>query len=189
MKRSSEREEAGEHRQWGERSRRSTRARSVARPLPTGPSFLHRRSAVVIPGERPRREPQAPVWQEAIGGLRLVKEKATSGTRSCWYGLASFTSYRSCSGMVFSCKGFSKAIILSRTSLANTGWPPSSIGSSERFSPSARNWTQATDQDVVDWLCFLDTQGAGTTMVHTPACGEIGSKASDSRSRTHGCAK
>ena len=57
------------------------------------------------------------------------------------------------------------------------------------MSGSARNWTQATDQDVVDWLCFLDTQGEGTTVVHAPRCVEFGSKTWGECTRTLGCAK
>ena len=57
------------------------------------------------------------------------------------------------------------------------------------ISGAARNWTQATYQDVVDWLCFLDTQGDGTTVVHVPTCTEFDSKTWGGCARTLGCAK
>lgn len=57
------------------------------------------------------------------------------------------------------------------------------------ISSSARNGTQATDHDVVDWLCFLDTQRDGIAVVHTSACAEFGAKAWGKCSRTLGCVK
>lgn len=45
------------------------------------------------------------------------------------------------------------------------------------ISASTRNWSQATDQNMVDGMCSLDTQGEGTTVaVHTPMCSGFGSK-------------
>ena len=37
-----------------------------------------------------------------------------------------------------------------------------------------RGWKQASDRDVFDYLCFLDTQGSGTKWVHDRACPGVG---------------
>ena len=51
----------------------------------------------------------------------------------------------------------------------------------------AQSWIVATDEDVVNWLCFLDTHGNGTTVVHQHGCQEFGTKHWGSCSRTLGC--
>lgn len=43
------------------------------------------------------------------------------------------------------------------------------------FSGGARAWLSAAPDDVVDWFCFLDTQGKGTTLAHDDACPGVGS--------------
>lgn len=56
---------------------------------------------------------------------------------------------------------------------------------------SMRNWTQVSDQDVLDrrMMCFLHMQGAGTTVTHTSICYAFSSKPWGSSSRTTlGCA-
>ena len=42
-------------------------------------------------------------------------------------------------------------------------------------SGGTRGWDSATDDDVFDWFCFLDTQGGGTKWVHSPQCPAVGS--------------
>lgn len=37
-----------------------------------------------------------------------------------------------------------------------------------------RGWVSAMDTDVLDWLCWLDSQGAGNTVVHTRLCPGVG---------------
>lgn len=56
-------------------------------------------------------------------------------------------------------------------------------------STGAQSWTVATDDNVVDRLCCLDTQGAGITVVHKPACSEFGYKHWDACIQTLGCAR
>ena len=38
----------------------------------------------------------------------------------------------------------------------------------------ALGWAAALDTDVLYWLCWLDTEGAGNTVVHTPHCPGVG---------------
>ena len=47
----------------------------------------------------------------------------------------------------------------------------------------------ATDNDVFDWACFLDSQGKGTTWVHDASCPGVGSTGREARAPTSGCAK
>ena len=37
-----------------------------------------------------------------------------------------------------------------------------------------RGWTTATDDDVFDWACFVDSQGHGATWVHDRSCPGVG---------------
>ena len=37
-----------------------------------------------------------------------------------------------------------------------------------------RGWESATPDDVFDWLCYLDTQGNGTKLVHDRSCPGVG---------------
>lgn len=43
------------------------------------------------------------------------------------------------------------------------------------YSQGARGWQQAAPDDVVDFFCFLDSQGRGTTLVHDYACPGVAS--------------
>ncbi|CAN0564276.1 unnamed protein product, partial [Ectocarpus sp. 12 AP-2014] len=43
------------------------------------------------------------------------------------------------------------------------------------LSDNRRGWKTATDSDVLDWCCYLDSQGHGTTLVHAPSCPHVGS--------------
>ena len=42
-------------------------------------------------------------------------------------------------------------------------------------SNNARGWASATNVDVVDWLCSLDSQGGGTKAVHDAGCVAVSS--------------
>ena len=41
-------------------------------------------------------------------------------------------------------------------------------------SDRASGWEDASPEMVVEWLCFLDSQGNGTTIVHATACPQVG---------------
>ena len=43
------------------------------------------------------------------------------------------------------------------------------------YSDGHRGWETATDNDVFEWCCYLDSQGRGTTWVHDSSCPEAGS--------------
>jgi len=43
------------------------------------------------------------------------------------------------------------------------------------YSKGTRGWLDARPDDVVDWLCFLDSQGKGTKLVHRVDCPGVGS--------------
>lgn len=51
------------------------------------------------------------------------------------------------------------------------------------------SWIVATDDDVVDCLFYLDSQGEGTTVLQKPACSEFGSKYWGSSIKTLGRAR
>ena len=53
----------------------------------------------------------------------------------------------------------------------------------------SRGWESATDADVHDWLCWLDSHGNGTKVVHAVDCVAIGSNSLDSCSAGSTCAK
>ena len=42
------------------------------------------------------------------------------------------------------------------------------------ISAGCRGWTTATPNDLFDFLCYLDTQGKGTKMVHEASCPGVG---------------
>ena len=44
-----------------------------------------------------------------------------------------------------------------------------------QYSDDRRGWKDALDLDVFAWLCWLDTQGQGTVVVHAKSCPAIGS--------------
>lgn len=52
-----------------------------------------------------------------------------------------------------------------------------------------RGWESATDADVDDWLCWLDSHGNGTKIVHAVDCVAIGSTSLESYSPGSTCAK
>lgn len=52
-----------------------------------------------------------------------------------------------------------------------------------------RGWESATDVDVQDWLCWLDSHGNGTKVVHAVDCPEIGSTSMATCSKESTCAK
>ena len=52
-----------------------------------------------------------------------------------------------------------------------------------------REWETATDSDVFDWCCYLESQGRGTTWVHDASCPEVGSMGKEACAPTSGCAK
>ncbi|CAM9535322.1 unnamed protein product [Laminaria digitata] len=39
-----------------------------------------------------------------------------------------------------------------------------------QYSDNRRGWKDASDLDVFAWLCWLDTQGQGTVILHAPPC-------------------
>ena len=43
-------------------------------------------------------------------------------------------------------------------------------------STQAWGWASATNQDVLDWLCWLDPHEGGTKVVHSPNCAAVGSE-------------
>ena len=52
-----------------------------------------------------------------------------------------------------------------------------------------RSWTTATDDDIFDWACFLDSQGHGATGVHDRSCPGVGLAAGGACLLGSGCAK
>ena len=56
-------------------------------------------------------------------------------------------------------------------------------------SNNARGWVSATTVDVVDWLCYLDSQGGGTKAVHDARCVAVGSDSLEHCLADSGCAK
>ena len=57
------------------------------------------------------------------------------------------------------------------------------------YSGGARGWLNAVPDDVVDWFCFLDSQGRGNTLVHEDACPGVGSSSRDRCRQGAKCAK
>ena len=56
-------------------------------------------------------------------------------------------------------------------------------------SQNARGWGGASDVDVQDYLCWLDSKGSGTTVVHARDCPEVGSKSLVKCEAARGCSK
>ena len=56
-------------------------------------------------------------------------------------------------------------------------------------SAGSRGWTTATPDDVFGFLCYLDTQGTGTKMVHESPCPGVGRKGDDACLEGSSCAK
>ena len=56
-------------------------------------------------------------------------------------------------------------------------------------SQNARGWGGASDVDVQDYLCWLDSKGSGTTVVHARDCPEVGSKSLVKCEAAKGCSK
>ena len=53
----------------------------------------------------------------------------------------------------------------------------------------SRGWTAVTPGDVIDLLCYLDTQGKGTKMVHEACCPGVGRGGDDACREGSSCAK
>ena len=53
----------------------------------------------------------------------------------------------------------------------------------------SRGWTTATVDDLVDFLCFRDTQGKGTNMVHEASCPRVGRAGDDECREESSCAR
>ena len=56
-------------------------------------------------------------------------------------------------------------------------------------SAGSRGWQTATLDDVFNFLCFLDTQGKGTKMVHEASCPGVGHAGDDTCLTGSSCAK
>lgn len=52
-----------------------------------------------------------------------------------------------------------------------------------------RGWDLATDEDVLDWCCFLDSHGNSTTWVHHASCPNVGSRPTANCPTSVNCAK
>ena len=52
-----------------------------------------------------------------------------------------------------------------------------------------RHWTGADTDDVVDWLCWSDTQGGGTKAVHDADCPAVGTTTLERCPTESTCAK
>ncbi len=52
-----------------------------------------------------------------------------------------------------------------------------------------RGWTEATPDDVFDWLCYLDTHGGGTKWVHDRLCPRLGLDHGDACPQGGSCGK
>lgn len=57
------------------------------------------------------------------------------------------------------------------------------------LSGGRRGWIEATPDDVIDWFCFLDSQGKGTKWVHERSCPHVGSSATGQCPPGFTCAK
>ena len=56
-------------------------------------------------------------------------------------------------------------------------------------SAGSRGWQTATLDDAFNFLCFLDTQGKGTKMVHEASCPGVGHAGDDTCLTGSSCAK
>ncbi|CAM9728164.1 unnamed protein product [Pylaiella littoralis] len=56
-------------------------------------------------------------------------------------------------------------------------------------SAGARGWKTATDVDVFEWLCWLDSHGKGTKLVHAPTCPGVGTTSTSRCKLGSTCAK
>ena len=57
------------------------------------------------------------------------------------------------------------------------------------ISAGSRGWTTATPDDVFDFLCYLDTQGKGTKLVHETSCPGVGRAGDDACLAGPSCAR
>ena len=57
------------------------------------------------------------------------------------------------------------------------------------WSGGRRGWATATDEDVFDWACFLNSRGHGATWVHDRSCPGVGLSDEGTRLPGSGCAK
>lgn len=57
------------------------------------------------------------------------------------------------------------------------------------YSAGGRGWLQALPDDVVNWFCFLDSQGRGTKLVHVVDCPGVGLPGRDRCLPGAACAK
>ena len=56
-------------------------------------------------------------------------------------------------------------------------------------SDRASGWEDASPEIVVEWLCFLDSQGNGTTIVHATSCPQVGQYSLSCSDRSLGCTR
>ena len=56
-------------------------------------------------------------------------------------------------------------------------------------SNGASGWEDASPDRVVEWLCFLDSQGKGTTIVHATSCPQVGQYSLSCSDRSLGCTR
>ena len=56
-------------------------------------------------------------------------------------------------------------------------------------SNGASGWEDASPDRVVEWLCFLDSQGKGTTIVHAPSYPQVGQYSLSCSDRSLGCTR
>ena len=56
-------------------------------------------------------------------------------------------------------------------------------------SNGASGWEDAPLVMVVEWLCFLDSQGNGTTIVHATSCPQVGQYSLSCSDRSLGCTR
>ena len=56
-------------------------------------------------------------------------------------------------------------------------------------SDRASGWEDASPEMVVEWLCFLDSQGNGTTIVHATSCPQVGQYSLSCSDRSLGCTR
>ena len=57
------------------------------------------------------------------------------------------------------------------------------------ISAGCRGWTTAAPDDLFDFLCYLDTQGKGTKMVHEASCPGVGRVGDDECRKGSRCAR
>ena len=57
------------------------------------------------------------------------------------------------------------------------------------YSAGARGWLQGQPDDVVNWFCYLDSQGRGTKLVHEIECPGVGLRGRDRCLPGAACAK